>query len=441
MPRTLQEARLQSRGSREKLAPGERHYRSLGKTFHLGYRRRSTAENGRWFLRLYAGAQKYRHIDLESEADDLATKEKPADGHAVLSYEQAEAKARQLFVQHERRQAGLPEADDGPYTVRKCIAEYLEWTEAERKSAADARRRANAIILPELGDIACAKLTKIRIDAWKKDVASSAPRLRSRREKSGEIKKQNFKKFDPKDAEAVRRRRATTNRTLTILKAALNRAWREGKIPSDDAWRRVEPFEQTDAARLRYLTIQEAKRLVNAAGQHFRPLVEGALATGARYGELSALDAHDFNPDSGTLHIRVSKGGKGRHIVLNKESAELFERLTAGKAGNAPIFSKANGERWAPSDQLRPMGEASRRAKLKPAATFHSLRHTWASLATMAGMPLMVVARNLGHSDTRMVEKHYGHLAPDFIAEAIRASAPVFGFKARGSLRRLEAVK
>jgi hypothetical protein len=44
-------------------------------------------------------------------------------------------------------------------------------------------------------------------------------------------------------------------------------------------------------------------------------------------------------------------------------------------------------------------------------------------------MPLMVVARNLGHVDTRMVEKHYGHLAPSYVADAIRAGAPRFGFK------------
>jgi len=40
---------------------------------------------------------------------------------------------------------------------------------------------------------------------------------------------------------------------------------------------------------------------------------------------------------------------------------------------------------------------------------------------------LMVVARNLGHRDTRMVELHYGHLAPSYIADAIRAGAPRFG--------------
>jgi hypothetical protein len=42
----------------------------------------------------------------------------------------------------------------------------------------------------------------------------------------------------------------------------------------------------------------------------------------------------------------------------------------------------------------------------------------------------MVVARNLGHADTRMVEKHYGHLAPSYIADAIRAGAPRCGVKA-----------
>jgi hypothetical protein len=44
----------------------------------------------------------------------------------------------------------------------------------------------------------------------------------------------------------------------------------------------------------------------------------------------------------------------------------------------------------------------------------------------MAGVPLMVVARNLGHVDTRMVEKHYGHLGHSFIVDAICAGAPRF---------------
>jgi integrase len=75
------------------------------------------------------------------------------------------------------------------------------------------------------------------------------------------------------------------------------------------------------------------------------------------------------------------------------------------------------------------MAEACKRARIAPPVPFHVLRHTWASLAVMAGAPLMVVARNLGHADTRMVERHYGHLAPSYIADTIRATAPKFGIK------------
>jgi integrase len=55
--------------------------------------------------------------------------------------------------------------------------------------------------------------------------------------------------------------------------------------------------------------------------------------------------------------------------------------------------------------------------------------YTFASHAIMNGAPLFVVARNLGHSTTAMVEKHYGHLAPSYIADAIRAAAPRFGYE------------
>jgi len=47
----------------------------------------------------------------------------------------------------------------------------------------------------------------------------------------------------------------------------------------------------------------------------------------------------------------------------------------------------------------------------------------------MAGMPLIVVGKNLGHADTKMVEAHYGHLAPSYMAEAVRKHAPKFGIR------------
>jgi len=45
----------------------------------------------------------------------------------------------------------------------------------------------------------------------------------------------------------------------------------------------------------------------------------------------------------------------------------------------------------------------------------------------MRGVPLAVIAAQLGHSDTRMVEKHYGHLAPNYVADTVRAAFGTLG--------------
>ena len=132
----------------------------------------------------------------------------------------------------------------------------------------------------------------------------------------------------------MRRRRSTANRLLAILRAALTHAWREGRVASDHAWRRVKLFENVASARVRYLTVAEGKRLINACGDtDFRNLVRAALETGCRYGELGRLNVADFNPDSGTLAILKSKTGKARHVVLTDEGAAFFAELCAGRPG------------------------------------------------------------------------------------------------------------
>jgi hypothetical protein len=45
----------------------------------------------------------------------------------------------------------------------------------------------------------------------------------------------------------------------------------------------------------------------------------------------------------------------------------------------------------------------------------------------MRGVPMAVIAKQLGHADTRMTEKHYAHLAPNYVADTIRANFPNLG--------------
>jgi integrase len=350
-----------------------------------------------------------------ADADDVLD----ADGHNVLTFWQAQDRIRQLIA------APNTAKFVAPFTVADAIAEYLEWIESRGKSSKDTRQRAEVFILPALGKVEVSKLTTAQIRKWLRELADTPARLRTSKSAP-----QRFKQMSD-DPEAIRRRRATANRTLTTLKAALNRAWREsehrGQVLSDGAWRRVEPFEDVDAARVRFLTVDEARRLINACEPTFRQMVFAALQTGARYGELAALKVSDFDPDNNAVFIQTSKSGKSRHIELTDEGVAFFKSVTIGRRGDEVIFRSATGGRFGKSNQARPMAVACERANLSPSISFHGLRHTWASLAVMGGMPLMVVSKNLGHSDTRMVEKHYGHMRRDYLKKMINDHAPRFG--------------
>lgn len=428
MAKTVRDANLETRTARSRLkAASKPYYRALDEGLHIGYRKGKTA--GKWVMRRYTG--KAYVVETIGTADDTLD----ADGNQIITFSQAQALARDRFIEAKRTAAGLP-AKGGPYTVRLCINDYLDWLEQHRKSAADARSRAEALILPQLGDVECAKLTTRQIKAWKEATAKALPRLRT---KKGE--EQKYRADNGEDPEEARRKRhASTNRTLTILKAALNHAWRDQKISSDQAWRAVEPFEGAEAARIRWLTVAEAKRLINACDPDFRKLVRAALATGCRYSELTALRVEDFHRANGTIHIRKSKSGKARHVVLNSEGLDLFTSLCSGRPGSEILLMKEAGGSWLKSHQSRPMIETCARAKIDPPIGFHGLRHTYASLSIMAGAPLMVVAKNLGHVDTRMVEKHYGHMSASYVADAIRAAAPQFGFGSEGNVTAMEGV-
>src|SRR5271170_1871499 len=107
--------------------------------------------------------------------------------------------------------------------------------------------------------------------------------------------KRATKALDSQDPDAVRARRSTANRVLTILKAALNHAFHEGRIGSDEAWRKVKPFREVDAPVVRFLTAAETLRLANVSEPPFRDLLRGALLTGCRYGELTRMRVGDFN--------------------------------------------------------------------------------------------------------------------------------------------------
>ena len=205
MPRKVRDKALDSREARSKLpARGKPYWRSIGKGLHIGYRRlRGTA--GTWSTRVYGGAGKYA-IELLGTADDLLN----ADGVSILDFWQAQDKAQQRF-----RSKGK---SAGPYTVGAALDDYLGNLEAEGRSPialADTRARIEKLIRPKLGHIIAATLEFKQVQDWLNALAKSPKRGKK-----------------PKDDDAERARRASANRVLNLLKAALNAAHARG-----DMWR------------------------------------------------------------------------------------------------------------------------------------------------------------------------------------------------------------
>jgi len=372
---------------------------------------------GLWLVRIYLGGQRY-HQEAIGTADDKPIGDDggaKGDGHAVLDFGQACRKARERAVEFVRVDAGLPAKANGRYTVSDAVADYY-------KGAKDTRlAEARKLIITETGHIGrveLLKLTKGHIGRWLDKLAETPPRLRTRKGA-----KQQFGAVD--GDEAQRKRKATANFYLNGLKAALNQAYAHERVGTDRAWATVMPFKGVNKPRARFLAIDECVRLVNAATPpEFRNLVKAALLTGARYNELASLDVADLYRD--TLHIRHGKGNKERHILLNAEAVTFFKSVTVGRAASQPMLPK-NGGRWGRSHQDEPMKQACRAASLTPRITFHGLRHTWASHAVMSGLPLTVVAQQLGHASTMLVERVYGHLAQNWIKQQVVQFAPNFG--------------
>ena len=314
MAKKVREKALDSATERGKLKPrGKPYYRSIGKGLHLGYRKGKSG--GPWVLRQYLGDERYE-VKTFAEADDRL----PADGVHILDFFQAQDRAREI-AQARLGDGTVPAA---PLTVNMALDAYFERLEHEgSKSLADARGRADKHIRPALGDKWVGDLTRDTLSQWHRGLAEKA-----KDGNAGDPSQQR----DRNDADARRRRRASANRVFTILRAALNQAFSDGKVETDAAWRAVKPFREVDAPRLRYFTKDEVRRLINAAHGDFRDLVKAALFTGCRYGELTRLRASDFNPDSGTVFVGQSKSGKARHVVLTGEGRAFFEALIARPA-------------------------------------------------------------------------------------------------------------
>ncbi len=203
--------------------------------------------------------------------------------------------------------------------------------------------------------------------------------------------------------------KASANRTLTALKAALNLAVRNRAVNAAVAqeWGEVQPLKGASKRRELFLDVGQRRALLASAKGAGRELMEAAASTGCRAGELVSARRSAF--DARTKSLTVSGKTGPRTIPLVPSAVDLFMRVARDKLPSAYLLTRDDGKPWAHSDWDELVKEAAKDAGLPQETCLYTLRHSFITQALLDGMSTLEVAKIVGTS-LAMIEKHYGHL-------------------------------
>jgi len=225
----------------------------------------------------------------------------------------------------------------------------------------------------------------------------------------------------------------------------------------DDPWEGVR-LHADDCHSRRELTLDEIERLMKAAakaGGEWKRLFTIGIYTGLRLGDCCCLAWNSVNLERGVIQLIPTKTRKHAHgqpvtipihpqlhAELEAAQARDHERRACAAAAfvNPTLADWYKNSKWRISHGLELIFKAAHietsvriegRRTRTPEATFHSLRHTFVSLAANAGVPLPVVQSIVGHSSTAMT-RHYYHENEEMLRQAV-AAIPAVGERGMGN--------
>jgi integrase len=210
---------------------------------------------------------------------------------------------------------------------------------------------------------------------------------------------------------------STINLRLTLIRAVLNAAVAWGWIDAAPQHKALPVTER----RIRWLTRDEAARLIQELPPHLAAMARFSLATGLRESNVCRLEWSqiDLERRVGWIHPDQAKARRSLAVPLNAE-AIIVLREQQGQHSRWVFpyrgrpLRRANNAGWA---------EALKRAGITD-FHWHDLRHTWASWHVQAGTPLVALKELGGWASLAMVLR-YAHLGADHLAEhAARISGP-----------------
>ncbi len=232
----------------------------------------------------------------------------------------------------------------------------------------------------------------------------------------------------------------------TVLHQALAQAVRDGDLERNVATLVVQP--RLERREVRPLDPAQMASLLDAAGSRalearpgrdtrawrsFRAFLVVALHTGAREGELLALDWQDVVLDGPAPAIAIRRtvvrlpgGGIAYHppkTVAGRRSVSLSAPAATALRSLGPaeglVFATSTGAPVGATAVIRWFREVASQAGLPPGTRVHDLRHAFASTALARGVDLASLARILGHANPQVTATVYAHALPDLTGRSI----------------------
>ena len=210
-----------------------------------------------------------------------------------------------------------------------------------------------------------------------------------------------------KRKEIKRYSKACINRELAALKRMLSWAEEIAEISIPMPIKKIKLFPKKEAEhpRERILSDEEQAALLAKAPSHLKPIIETALWTGMRLGEILSLQWTDVRLTARLPEIVVrgenAKSGKTRKIPIITKLSRVLDGLP--RSTDYVFFNPETKKPW--TSIKRSFGTARRGAKLKD-ARFHDLRHTFATMCVEHGVDLVTLQQWMGHSTIMMTARY-----------------------------------
>ncbi len=168
----------------------------------------------------------------------------------------------------------------------------------------------------------------------------------------------------------------------------------------------IRSAEQTKSLPV-VLNRPEIKELIKTINNRkHKLLLSVAYGGGLRVSEVINLKVKDINFENLTLHIKHSKGDKDKITIFPNSIKDSLIAITSGKSGNEYVFSSERGGKLTTRTAQKVFSNALKKAGIKKDASFHTLRHSFATHLLENGTDIRYVQELLGHQNIRTTQKY-----------------------------------